>query len=132
MIERIIKDTIVFAIIIRYEFEFEGIQFFTPNEFPQQLGYMKREKGYLINAHKHRNSEVLVTKLFETLIVKSGSARVSFFDENDLHFQDTVIKRGDVILFTGYGHSFEMLEETEIIEVKQGPYLEDKIFILPT
>ena len=132
MIERIIKDTIVFAIIIRYEFEFEGIKFFTPNEFPQQLGYMKREKGYLINAHKHRNSEVLVTKLFETLIVKSGSARVSLFDENDLHFQDTVIKRGDVILFTGYGHSFEMLEETEIIEVKQGPYLEDKIFILPT
>ncbi|UKT63333.1 hypothetical protein [Pedobacter mucosus] len=129
MIERIVKDSIVFAIIIRSEYKSEGIEFFTPTEFSQQLGYMNRKKGYVINAHKHRDSEVTISKLFETLVVKSGSTLVSFFDENDLYFQDTTINKGDVILFTGYGHQFEMLEDTEIIEVKQGPYLDDKVYI---
>jgi hypothetical protein len=37
-----------------------------------------------------------------------------------------VLLTGDVILLAGGGHGFEMLEETEIIEVKQGPYDGDK------
>ena len=34
------------------------------------------------------------------------------------HFLET----GDVILLSEGGHGFEILEETEMIEVKQGPY----------
>ena len=39
------------------------------------------------------------------------------------------MKTGDVILLVSGGHGFEMLEESEIIEVKQGPYAgeEDKV-----
>jgi len=36
------------------------------------------------------------------------------------------LESGDLILLCGGGHSFEMLEETTMIEVKQGPYAGDQ------
>jgi hypothetical protein len=37
-----------------------------------------------------------------------------------------------VILLSTGGHGFEMLEESELIEVKQGPYLDDKKRFTPS
>ena len=38
---------------------------------------------------------------------------------------DFVLNKGDVILLAYGGHGLYMLEESEIIEVKQGPYADD-------
>ena len=38
---------------------------------------------------------------------------------------DRILTAGDLILLCGGGHSFEMLEETSMIEVKQGPFAGD-------
>jgi hypothetical protein len=40
-----------------------------------------------------------------------------------------VLKAGDVILLCSGGHGFEVLEEIEMIEIKQGPYsgVDDKV-----
>ena len=50
----------------------KGIKFFPPNQFSQQLGYMKRDAGYVIEPHVHNPivREVDYTK--EVLFVKSG------------------------------------------------------------
>ena len=53
MIEKIINEKIIFAVIIRANYKADGIKFFTPNEFSQQLGYMNRPKGYEISPHLH-------------------------------------------------------------------------------
>ena len=39
------------------------------------------------------------------------------------------LNEGDIILLIEGGHSFEMLEDAVILEIKQGPYMgvEDKI-----
>ena len=39
------------------------------------------------------------------------------------------LKAGDSLLLTGGGHGFDVLEECQLIEVKQGPYLgmDDKV-----
>jgi hypothetical protein len=37
-----------------------------------------------------------------------------------------VLEGGDVILLASGGHGFEVLEEIEMIEVKQGPYAGDQ------
>ena len=54
----------IIAIIIRAGFSKNGIEFFTPNDFSQQLGYMKREKGYHIEPHIHNSvsREVMLTQ----------------------------------------------------------------------
>jgi hypothetical protein len=33
-----------------------------------------------------------------------------------------VLNSGDTILLASGGHGFEMLEDTEMLEIKQGPY----------
>lgn len=110
------------AFILRTSFYKDGITFFTPSDFSQQLGYMNRPQGYVIPPHVHNpvTREVDYTK--EVLFIKSGKARVDFYDDDQTYLESRVLQSGDVILLAFGGHGFEMLEPTEIIEVKQGPY----------
>lgn len=125
MIQEILKDHNILAIILRANYQSEGIKFFTPKEFSQQLGYMNRPKGYKIPAHMHNRVVRNIEFTNEVLLIKSGKIRVDFYDENKLYFQSEILNKGDVILLVKGGHGFEMLEQSEIIEVKQGPYVDD-------
>jgi mannose-6-phosphate isomerase-like protein (cupin superfamily) len=58
----------------------------------------------------------------EVLFIKSGRVRVDFYDDDQTYLESRVLETCDVILLAYGGHGFEMLEPTEIIEVKQGPY----------
>jgi hypothetical protein len=52
----IIKDNDeILAIIIRKDFKAEGIKFFTPDDFSQQLAYMRHPKGKKIAPYVHNN-----------------------------------------------------------------------------
>ena len=109
------------AIIIRNSFYSDDIEFFTPDDYSQQLGYMNRPKDYVIPPHVHNSvpREVYFTK--EVLFIKSGKLRVDFYDDDQNYLESRILERGDVILLAFGGHGFQMLETTEIIEVKQGP-----------
>ncbi|QIL21425.1 hypothetical protein [Thermomonas sp. HDW16] len=122
MIERIIYGERELALIIRRDFHREGIEFFTPGTYSQQIGYMNRPTGYVIPPHVHNpvKREVQYTK--EVLMIRSGRVRVDFYSDAQQYLQSTVLETGDVILLAFGGHGFEMLVPTEIIEVKQGPY----------
>ena len=119
----------IIAIIIRAGFIKNGIEFFTPNNFSQQLGYMKREKDYHIEPHIHNaiSREVMLTQ--EVLFIKSGKVRVDFYSDNQEYYESKILNSGDIILLANSGHGIVTLEESEIIEVKQGPYIEadDKV-----
>lgn len=129
MIETIKNSEKILAIIIRSNYKKEGISFFTPGDFSQQLGYMNRPKGYLIEPHVHNLVERKVTLTQEVLYIKSGKVRVDFYNENCDYLESRIIEIGDVILLASGGHGFEMIENSEIIEIKQGPYCgdEDKV-----
>lgn len=122
-------DNEIIAIIIYSEFNKDGIEFFTPSEFSQQLGYMKRGKGYKIEEHTHKLQIREVRYTQETLFIKKGRVRVDFYMDNKVYLTSRELKTGDIILLASGGHGFEVLEETEMIEVKQGPYYgdEDKV-----
>ena len=122
MIEPIYYDDQMLALILRADFSAKGIQFFTPDEFSQQLGYMNRPTGYVIPPHVHNPVARKVQYTKEVLFIKSGRVRVDFYSESQEYLESTILKTGDVILLAFGGHGFEMLEPTEMIEVKQGPY----------
>lgn len=126
MIEKIVHLESLIALIIRSEFHKNGIEFFTPDSFSQQLGYMNRPTGYRIPPHVHNPvaREVIWTQ--EVLFIKSGKIRVDFYDDDKNYLESRILEKGDVILLAAGGHGFEMLEESEMIEVKQGPYCGDK------
>jgi hypothetical protein len=122
MPEIIQYDDHILAIIIRSDYQVAGIRFFTPDHFPQQLGYMNRPKGYCIQPHIHPEVHLSISHIQEALFIRSGKVKVLLYTNELRFFHETVIERGDVILLASGGHSFEMLEDSEIIEVKQGPY----------
>lgn len=122
MIEHITCEDKLLSIIIRTRYTSDSIQFFTPDEFSQQLGYMNRPKDYIIPPHVHTpvQRDVLFTQ--EVLFIKSGKVRVDFYNNGQIYLESRILEKGDVILLAYGGHGFQMLEESEMIEVKQGPY----------
>jgi hypothetical protein len=122
MLKQIIHAGKTLAVLLTADHRTDGIEFFTPNDFSQQLGYMNRPQGYVIPPHVHNPvpREVQFTK--EVLFIKSGKVRVDFYDDDQNYLESRVLNQGDVILLAFGGHGFEMLEPTEMIEVKQGPY----------
>jgi hypothetical protein len=62
----------------------------------------------------------------EVLFLKRGKLRVDFYDEHQNYLESRILGAGDVILLATGGHGFEVLEEIEMIEVKQGPYAGDQ------
>jgi hypothetical protein len=126
VVEKIVHNNILLAVLIRTEYTKEGIDFFTPGDFSQQLGYMNRPEGYVIPPHVHNLVERKVTLTQEVLFVKSGKVRVDFYDDEKVYLESRILGKGDVILLAAGGHGFEMLEQTEMIEVKQGPYCGDQ------
>ena len=121
-VEEIRSGQQIIAVIIYSEFSKDGIEFFTPGEFSQQLGYMKHKKGHKIQEHRHKLQTREVQYTQETLFIRKGRVRVDFFADDKIFLTSRELKTGDVILLASGGHGFEFLEETEMIEVKQGPH----------
>jgi hypothetical protein len=126
MIENILHNEQLISVIIRSQYNTEDIKFFTPDDFSQQLAYMNRKKGYVISPHVHNPVKREVSYTQEVLFIKSGKVRVDYFSDDKNYLESRILNQGDVVLLSGGGHGFYMLEDSEIIEVKQGPYAGDK------
>lgn len=126
MIEKVTHNDQLLSVIIKSNFNKEGIEFFTPDSFSQQLGYMNRPTGYTIDPHVHNPVPREVVWTQEVLFIKSGKIRVDFYDDNKAYLESRILEQGDIILLAAGGHGFEILEKAEIIEVKQGPFCEEK------
>ncbi len=125
MIEHIKHQDILLAIIVRNQYRKEGIHFFTPDSFSQQLAYMNHPKGKVIQRHVHNEVKREVHYTQEVLILKRGRLKVDFFDNEFQYLESRILEAGDIILLSEGGHGFEVLEEIEMFEVKQGPYAGD-------
>ena len=123
MIEKITNQEQLLAIIISHRFNESGIHFFTPDELSQQLAYMHHPTGKVIQPHVHNPVIREVTYTQEVLFIKSGKLRVDFYNDQQEYLDSRILEAGDVILLVTGGHGFEVLEEIEMIEVKQGPYV---------
>ena len=125
-IEHITHEGKLVALIILSSFRKDGIEFFTANEFSQQLAYMNRPAGYRIEPHVHNPVQRQVLHTLEVLFIRSGKVAIDFYSDQQEFIGQRVLGAGDVILLVSGGHGFKMLEPTEMIEVKQGPYSGDQ------
>ena len=123
MIENITYEGQLLAVIVSDKFNEQGIHFFTPNELSQQLAYMHHPVGKIIEPHVHNPVPREVAYTQEVLFIKKGKLRVDFYDDRQQYLESRILESGDVILLVTGGHGFEVLEEIEMIEVKQGPYV---------
>lgn len=123
--EQIHHGGVLLALIVRAEFQAPGAHFFTPGHLSQQLAHMQHPAGHVIAAHRHNAIAREVMQTQEVLILRRGRLRIDFYDEQGDYLESRELEAGDVVLLASGGHGFEVLEDVEMIEVKQGPYAGD-------
>jgi mannose-6-phosphate isomerase-like protein (cupin superfamily) len=119
--------------IVRSDFHSSGISFFSNDESYLQLGYMNRSQDYVISPHVHNKIERIISFTEEILFVRSGKVRVDFYKSDKEYLESYFVYGGDIVVLKSGGHGFKFYEDSEIFEVKQGPYLkeQDKIRYTP-
>lgn len=130
MVKLIKKNKTIYAKIFKLKFfKRNETVFYTSLDDELQLGLISKNKNSKIMAHKHKPKKRVITNTSEVLLLISGLVIVNFYDETDMLFKKETLKRNDILLIFKGGHSFEFIKDSKLIEIKQGPYLNDKIFI---
>lgn len=111
------------AMIIRKEHSPDKTQFFTPDEYNQQIGFIVYPKGEEVATHRHLPVDRRITGISEVLIVRKGRAIIRLYKTDKTFVAKRELKPGDLILLISGWHGIDFLEDTVIIEIKQGPYL---------
>jgi len=115
-------DGKIIAIVVKSDFKKDGVNFVSKHDFLLQLGISSYKKGDTIKPHFHIEKEITINKIQEVVHIENGRTIVNLYDLNGKKFKSVELLSGDTIFFVDGGHGFEMLEDTKIIEVKQGPY----------
>lgn len=115
------SDGDIIAMVVKKQ-DVHSLNFITPEAFPLQLGISNYKSGSKIKPHIHNRIKRTINISQEMVYVEKGRARVHFYDNKckEVHFE--VLKSGDIVFFASGGHGFDILEDTKIVEVKQGPF----------
>ena len=100
----------------------EATRFFTSDDSSFQAGFVVYPAGGRVQAHVHLPVVRQVVGTSELLVVRSGRCIVDIYADDRRLVASREMRPGDAVLSVGGGHGFRMLEDTVLLEVKQGPY----------
>ena len=115
----------IIAIIYKDDDWVEGLNFITPDSLFLQVGSWWYQKGKKLDSHIHKEFDRVSSRTQEMTYVKSGSMKVTLYDEEMQYFDEFILMEGDLAVFAYGGHGYEILEDnTKILESKNGPYFD--------
>lgn len=123
-IEHVFWQDELLAMICRSSFSPARTEFLTPPAFNQQVGFIVYPRGGVIQPHTHARHERRIVGMSEVVVVRSGRMEAAFYNANRELVTKKMVEAGDVLLLVGGGHGFRMFEDTVLLEVKQGPFIE--------
>jgi len=101
----------------------------TDGKEPLQLVTLKHPKGKYLLAHTHRPTPRITAKMQECIIVKKGKIKVDLYGPDKKMFKKIIMKAGDLLILLNGGYGIYILEDAEMIELKNGPFIEDKVLL---
>ena len=101
----------------------------TDSKEPLQLVTLKHPKGKYLLAHTHKPTERKTSKMQECLIVKKGKIKIDLYGPDKKMFKKIILKAGDLLFLVNGGYGIHVLENAEMIELKNGPFIEDKVLL---
>jgi quercetin dioxygenase-like cupin family protein len=122
-VEHITWDGKTLALVIRADANPRETTFLTPPEFNFQVGFVVYPEGGEIVRHAHLPLERHIVGTSEVLIVKKGRCEIDIYNDDQQLVTTYELRQGDLILVVNGGHGFRMLEDTILLEIKQGPYI---------
>jgi hypothetical protein len=120
--ETITHEGQVICLIVRGQPAPKATEFYTPNEFSLQLGHIAYAKGHTIARHFHPRIVRTLDRLSEVLVIQEGRAEIDLYAEDNSLVTTRELGPGDIAVLVSGGHGFRMLEDTVMVEIKQGPY----------
>ena len=113
----------VLALIVESDIDIEKSEFFSPVDYPFQLGVHIRKKGDEFVPHMHLPLKREINTTQEFIFLQKGKMETTFYDKNRNPVAKAILNKGDAILLISGGHGFKILEDnTKLVEIKQGPY----------
>ena len=127
-VEKVNVNNVEVAIIIRAINTTERIEFFTNPEDQFQIGAFNMAKGEKIQPHFHLNQRRVLNGTVELIYVLSGELIVNFYKNKskDETYKKVNLTMGDLIFLKSGIHGFEIKENCNFFEVKQGPFIDGK------
>jgi hypothetical protein len=122
--EKIFDGNLLLVFVIRGSDWGEGLHFASSKDDFQQVGMWNYSKGWKSKPHLHlfKRREVLRTQ--EVLFIKEGKLKADIYTEKGNLVQTLNLVKGDTIVLLNGGHAYETLENnTQVLEIKNGPYL---------
>jgi len=111
------------ATLVYHQHKSEGdVQFVTEPCEPQQVAVMRHSRGKHIAPHRHHERLRNVTRTTEVLIIRRGSVLINLYTSEGDWVTSHALVTGDLIVLHAGAHSLFFQEDTELVEVKQGPY----------
>lgn len=110
------------ATILRHDFRPRKTTFVTPDAYYQQTGLVVYPAGGVIKRHVHLPLQRHLVGTPEAILVREGTVEVDLYALDREPLGTWVLEKGDLIILAGGGHGFRCLEDTILLEVKQGPY----------
>ena len=125
--QRFVYKNKVYAEVIRAKMKSSKTKFFSDSKSSFQFGFVSHKKGYIENPHYHRKIKRVINDCQQVLFVQTGKIEVKFFDEKKKLIKNILIKKGDAINIVQGIHLIKILENSQCITVKQGPFISDKM-----
>lgn len=123
----IVKDkNQTIAIIVRKNIKIKGVRFFTPANYPFQIGFHHRPKDVILKPHRHPAHNYFIRSSQEVLYVLEGKIKVFLYNNKGKTAGNRILNGGDSVLFVSGGHGIKFLKKSKVFEVKQGPYPGDE------
>jgi len=97
-------------------------EFVTPPDVTLQVGHIVHSRGNEIARHVNRPQERLISGSAEVLLVQRGRCEMDVYDNNRDLVATRELRAGDIVVLLDGGHGFRMIEDTVLLEIKQGPY----------
>jgi hypothetical protein len=102
----------------------QGLSFFSQDSEFVQVGTWSYSSGKELLAHSHNKVERQVFWTQEVLYIRKGSIKANVFNTKNERVSEFIASEGDLVILLMGGHGYQILEEnTQVLEVKNGPYL---------
>lgn len=120
--KRITHDQVLLALVVRRDVAVKETTFLTEGDLNLQAGFITYPAGGVIPRHVHHPIERRIVGTPEAILVRQGRCELQVYDDNRNLVATCELERGDLVMLFAGGHGFEVLEDTILLEIKQGPY----------